>query len=192
MGAELRGRVDQALAKGAVAGLASIVFIGVVREGLETALFLMAVVFDSGAVSTAVGAFSGLAVAIALGYGIYRGGQRINLRLFFQVTGGLIIVVAAGLFSKGVHELQEAGVLDTLFSPVWNVEANPIIGHGHFTAFLKGLFGWSPAPSIEQLVVWALYLVTAGWFFYFDGRLPFSFRMPSRAVEAEIESDSST
>ena len=194
MGADLRGRVEQALATGAVAGLASIVFIGVVREGLETALFLMAVVFDSGAVSTAVGAFSGLAVAIALGYAIYRGGQRINLRLFFQVTGGLIIVVAAGLFGKGVHELQEAGVLDTLFSPVWNVESNPIIGHGHFAAFLKGLFGWSPEPSIEQLVVWALYLIVAGWFFYFDGRLPFSFRMPSRTVEAEleIESDSSS
>ena len=194
MGADLRGRVEQALATGAVAGLASIVFIGVVREGLETALFLMAVVFDSGAVSTAVGAFSGLAVAIALGYAIYRGGQRINLRLFFQVTGGLIIVVAAGLFGKGVHELQEAGVLDTLFSPVWNVESNPIIGHGHFAAFLKGLFGWSPEPSIEQLVVWALYLIVAGWFFYFDGRLPFSFRMPSRTGEAEleIESDSSS
>ncbi len=194
MGAELRDRVEQALATGAVAGLAFIVFIGVVREGLETALFLMAVVFDSGAVSTALGAFSGLAVAIALGYAIYRGGQRINLRLFFQVTGGLIIVVAAGLFGKGVHELQEAGVLDTVLSPVWNVEANPIIGHGQFTAFLKGLFGWSPDPSIEQLVVWALYLVVAGWFFYFDGRLPFSFRMPGRPVEAEleIESDSSS
>jgi high-affinity iron transporter len=202
IGAELRGRVDQALATGAVLGLATIAFVGVVREGLETALFLMAVLFDSGAGSTAVGAFAGLALAIALGYGIYRGGQRLNLRLFFQVTGGLIIVVAAGLFGKGVHELQEVGVFNTLLSPVWNVEGNAIVGHGHFAAFLKGLFGWSPEPSIEQLVVWGVYLTTASWFFYLDGRLPFGLRLtmkpfplrlPGRAVaaEAEVESDGS-
>ncbi len=205
IGAELRGRVDRALATGAVVGLASIVFVGVLREGVETALFLMAVLFDSGAVSTAVGAFAGLALAVVLGYGLYRGGQRINLRLFFQVTGGLIIIVAAGLFGRGVHELQEVGVFDTLLSPVWNVEENPIVGHGQFAAFLKGLFGWSPEPSIEQVAVWALYLTTASWFFYLDGRLPFglsahaealrtkllSLRQLGRTVtaEAEVESD---
>ena len=199
IGGELRSRVDQALAGGAVLGLASIVFVGVVREGLETALFLLAVIFDSSAVSTAIGAFAGLALAVALGYGIYRGGQRINLRLFFQITGGLIIVVAAGLFAKGVHELQEAGVFDTLLAPVWDVEANPIVGHGHFAAFLKGLFGWSPEPSVEQLAVWGLYLTTACWFFYLGGRLPFgltlnlrplSLQARDRAVaEAETEGD---
>ncbi len=172
LGGDLRKRVDQSLAGGTVLGLSSIVFIGVVREGLETALFLLAVVFDSSATSTAIGAFSGLALAIVLGYGIYRGGERVNLRLFFQVTGGLIIVVAAGLFAKGVHELQEAGVFDTLHSPVWDVESNPIIGHGQFTNFLKGFLGWSPDPSIEQLAVWAFYLVVACWFFFWNGRLP--------------------
>ncbi len=205
IGAELRGRVDRALETGAVVGLASIVFVGVLREGVETALFLMAVLFDSGAVSTAVGAFAGLALAVVLGYGLYRGGQRINLRLFFQVTGGLIIIVAAGLFARGVHELQEVGVFDTLLSPVWNVEANPIVGHGQFAAFLKGLFGWSPEPSIEQVAVWALYLTAASWFFYLDGRLPFGLSAHAEALrtkllplrqldrtvtaEAEVESD---
>ena len=173
LGGDLRKQVDQKLAGGVVLGLASIVFIGVVREGLETALFLLAVVFDSSATSTAIGAFSGLALAIALGYLIYRGGERINLRLFFQVTGGLIIVVAAGLFAKGVHELQEAGVFDTLHAPVWDVQSNPIIGHGQFTNFLKGFLGWSPDPSVEQLAVWAIYLVVACWLFFWNGRLPF-------------------
>ncbi len=196
IGGELRGHVDKALATGAVMGLASTVFVGVLREGIETALFLMAVVFDSGAASTAIGAFAGLALAVALGYAIYRGGQRINLRLFFQITGGLIIIVAAGLFGKGVHELQEVGVFNTFLSPVWDVKANPIVGHGQFAAFLKGLLGWSPKPSIEQVVVWALYVTTASWFFYLDGRLPFglslrtttfSLRLPGRAVAAEAE-----
>ena len=199
MGRELRERVDQALATGAVLGLATIVFVGVVREGLETALFLLAVVFDSGAVSTATGAFAGLAVAIVLGYGIYRGGQRINLRLFFQITGGLIIIVAAGLFGKGVHELQEAGAFGSAFSPVWDVESNAIIGHGQFTDFLKGLFGWSPDPSIEQFGVWAIYLVAASWFFFLDGKLPFGrgsgptpgeFTPAGAPLAAEPEADS--
>ncbi len=203
MGGELRGQVDQALAGGTVLGLAFIVFVGVVREGLETALFLLAVIFDSGAASTATGAFAGLAVAIVLGYGLYRGGQQINVRLFFQVTGGLIIIVAAGLLSKGVHELQEAGVIGTFQEHVWNISGNPVFGHGTFFDFLKGLFGWSAAPSVEQAAVWALYLIAASWVFYLDGRLPFglsqrlntgqslSSQLPGGAVaaEAEIESD---
>ena len=203
IGGELRGQVDQALAGGTVFGLAAIVFVGVVREGLETALFLLAVIFDSGAGSTAIGAFAGLAVAIILGYGLYRGGQQINVRLFFKVTGGLIIIVAAGLLSKGVHELQEAGVIGTFKEHVWNISGNPVFGHGTFFDFLKGLFGWSAAPSVEQAAVWALYLFAASWVFYLDGRLPFGLsqrwstgqslapQSPGQAVaaEAEIESD---
>ena len=194
LGSALRERVDHALATGAVLGLASIAFVGVLREGLETALFLLAVVFDSGAGNTAVGAFGGLALAIVLGYGIYRGGQQINIRLFFQLTGGMIIVVAAGLFGKGIHELQEAGAIGTLFSPVWDLEATAIIGkNGDVGAFLKGFVGWSPGPSIEQLGAWAFYLTTACWLFFFDGRLPFTVTLPWRqpvAVEPETESES--
>ncbi|MCH7698000.1 MAG: FTR1 family protein [Chloroflexi bacterium] len=194
LGGDLRKRVDQSLAGGTVLGLSSIVFIGVVREGLETALFLLAVVFDSSATSTAIGAFSGLALAIVLGYLIYRGGERINLRLFFQITGGVIIVVAAGLLAKGVHELQEAGVLDTLYAPVWDVGSNPIIGHGQFTNFLKGFLGWSPDPSIEQLAAWAIYIVVASWFFFWNGRLPSVAQGPrtdGASVRAEPEQSSS-
>ncbi len=172
VGAELRGQVDRALARGAVLGLAAIVFVGVVREGLEAALFMLAVVFDSGAMSTAIGAFVGLASAILLGYAFYRGGLQINLRFFFQLTGGLLIIVAAGLFARGVHELQESGGMTSALGPVWDVEANPVVGHGHFAAFLKGLFGWSPDPTMEQLLVWLLYAATASWFFYFGDRLP--------------------
>jgi high-affinity iron transporter len=167
IGAELRGRVDRALATGAVFGLASIAFVGVLREGVETSLFLMAVLFDVGAGSTAIGAFGGLALAVALGYVIYRGGQRINLRLFFQLTGGLIILVAAGLFSRGVAWLQEAGVFKTYLWPLWNVQDNAVIGRGVFAEFLNGLFGWNPRPSVEEFVAWVAYFGVAGWLFYF-------------------------
>ena len=196
IGSDLRGQVDRALATGAVLGLVSITFVGVLREGIETSLFLMAVVFDSGAISTLTGALAGITAAVAIGYGFYQGSQRVNLRVFFQITGGLIILFAAGLFGKAVHELQEVGAIDTVLAPVWNVEGNAVVGHGHFADFLKGLFGWSPEPSVEQVAVWAVYLVTASWFFFFDGRLPFAWRLslrdwlPSRrAVSVEAETD---
>lgn len=171
LGAELRHHVDHALATGAVVGLASIAFVGVVREGLETALFLLAVVFDNNAASTAIGGFAGVAVAVALGYGIYKGGQRINLRLFFQITGGLIIIVAAGLLGKGLFQLQAVGAFDSYYWPVWDLTGNPVLGHGQFAAFMRGLFGWSAEPSIEQIIVWVAYVSVAGWFFYF-GEVP--------------------
>lgn len=189
IGGELHGQVDKALASGALLGLASIAFVGVVREGLETALFLIAA--DSGAANTLIGGLPGLLVAVLVGFGIYRGSQMINLRAFFQVTGGLIILVAAGLFSKGVQGLQEAGAISTAREQVWNISGNPVFGHGEFFDFLKGLFGWSAAPSAEQLAVWVLFLAVASWFFYLDGRLPFLLRLPGRpeVAEAEVESD---
>jgi high-affinity iron transporter len=171
LGGELRGRVDHALAAGAVLGLASITFIGVLREGIETSLFLLAVVFDAGAASTAIGGFAGLAGALAIGYAFYQGGQRVNLRLFFQITGGLVILFAAGLFGKAVLQLQAVGMFNSYYFPVWDLTGSAVLGHGQFAAFMKGLFGWTARPSIEQIVVWAAYFGTACWFFYF-GTLP--------------------
>lgn len=171
LGAELRGSVDHALASGAVLGLVSITFLGVLREGIETSLFLLAVIFDAGAGDTAVGAFAGLAGAMAIGYAFYRGGQFINLRLFFQITGGLIILFAAGLFGKAVFQLQALGLFDSYYFPVWNLTDNAVLGTGQFAAFMRGLFGWSAQPSIEQVVVWASFVGVASWFFYF-GHVP--------------------
>ena len=173
IGGALRGQVDRALAGGAVLGLVSIVFVGVLREGLETALFMLAVVFDAGAADASIGGFAGLGVAIAIGYSIYRGGQFINLRRFFQITGGLVILFSAGLFGKGIFQLQALGIFDSAHFPVWDLQSNAVLGHGQFAAFMKGIFGWSPRPSIEQVVIWCVYLTTAGWFFYW-GRLPAS------------------
>jgi len=171
IGGELRGRVDQAIASGAVLGLASITFIGVLREGIEMSLFLLAIIFDSGTKNTAIGGFTGLGAAMVLGYAFYRGGQFVNLRVFFQLTAGLIILFAAGLLGKGIFQLQVLGAFNSAHFPVWDLQSNPVLGRGQFAAFMKGIFGWSARPSIEQVVVWIAYLTTAGWFFYW-GRLP--------------------
>ena len=171
LGGALRGQVDTALASGAMLGMITLVFVGVLREGMETALFMLTVVLDNSARGVAIGGFAGLALATAIGYSIYRGSHLINLRHFFQITGGFIILFSAGLLAKGTFQLQTLGVFNSAYFPVWDMSSNSLLGTGQFAAFMKGIFGWSARPSIEQVAVWVVYAASASWFFYF-GRLP--------------------
>src|SRR5688572_21067422 len=117
---ELQEKVDTALVAGGLA-LAGLAFFAVLREGVETALFLFAAAQGTAVegasvapASQVVGALLGLGLAVILGVLLYRGGIRMNLRSFFRVTGMILIVVAAGLFAYSLHELQEAGWLPFL------------------------------------------------------------------------------
>jgi high-affinity iron transporter len=109
IGGALRDQVGQAMAAGGGLALATVAFVAVAREGLETALFLFVSVGDNGVAQTVVGGALGLLVAIALGVGLYRGSLRLDLRKFFMVTGLLVIVFASYLLVGGLHELGEVG-----------------------------------------------------------------------------------
>ena len=156
---ELEGRLDAAVATGPAA-VFTIALLAVGREGLETALFLWTGAQASGTSGPAplLGAALGLAVAVVLGWAIYRGALRVNLRTFFAWTGGLLIVVAAGVLSYGVHDLQEAGVLPGLHNLAFDVSATvpPTSWYG---TVLKGVFNFSPATTWLELVAWLAYLV---------------------------------
>ena len=108
IGADLRERVGESLAAGGGLALAGVAFIGVAREGLETALFLYASTEDSGPVLAVSAAVLGLVAAIVLGVLFYRGALRLDLRRFFILTGILVIAFAAWLVYGGLHELGEA------------------------------------------------------------------------------------
>ena len=108
---DLEGQVQSALATGSSLALAIVVFVGVAREGVETALFLFSSVEGSNTLVSLVGAALGLAVAIALGYAFYRGSSRLDLRRFFTITSGLLLVFAGWLLAMGLHELAEGGVI---------------------------------------------------------------------------------
>jgi high-affinity iron transporter len=108
---EIEGRVSTALAQGSAVGLAAIAFIGVLREGVETALFLFSTTEASSPVVSLVGGLIGLSLAVVLGYAFYRGSSRLNLRLFFQATSVLLLLFAAWLLTKGLDELSEGGVI---------------------------------------------------------------------------------
>jgi high-affinity iron transporter len=114
IGGALRAQVGDAVAAGGGVALASVVFVAVAREGLESALFLFVSVGDNGLVPTIVGGALGLAAAIGLGVAFYRGSLRMNLHKFFLVTGLLVIAFAAYLLVGGLHELAEAGAGEAL------------------------------------------------------------------------------
>lgn len=171
--AELHKKVDAAVAAGSTMALAGIAFVAVLREGLESALFLLgASIGAEAATATLIGALLGLGAAGAIGYLVYKGSRRVNLRLFFRVTGILIILFAAGLLAKGVHEFQEVGYFGTAGEHVWDVSDVAALNPDESTTgeFLNGLFGWSPDPSLEMVLLYFLYLVPIGAAFLYQTR----------------------
>jgi high-affinity iron transporter len=162
MSGMLRSQVDLAADAGRWS-LTLVAMLAVGREGLETALFLWAATEASARATGAtalplVGAALGLAVAILLGYLIYRGALKINLTKFFTWTGAFLILVAAGVLAYGVHDLQEASVLPGLNSLAFDVSA-AVPPNSWYGTLLKGVFNFSPATTTLQLAAWVLYFV---------------------------------
>ncbi|MFD3721311.1 iron uptake transporter permease EfeU [Streptomyces sp. NPDC058674] len=170
--AELHGKLDAALAMGTGA-LVATAFLAVGREGLETALFVWASVRASGEGSSAplFGVLLGIATAIVLGWLFYRGALRINLARFFTWTGGMLVVVAAGVLAYGVHDLQEARFLGGLGNRAFDISST-VPPDSWYGTLLKGVFNFQPDPTVLQLTVWALYLVPVLFLFLAGPRRP--------------------
>lgn len=157
--ADLHGKVDSALRTGPVA-LAGAAFFAVIREGLETALFVYSN-FKSVANtrSSTLGLVLGFAISISLGYLIFKSAIKLDLSKFFRFTGVALVVVAAGVLSYGVHEFQELGWLPGADSYAWDVSTliptDSVLG-----AALGGIVGFDNSTSWLQLGIWAIYLTT--------------------------------
>ncbi len=165
---QLRSQIDLA-ADAKRWSLVVVAMLAVGREGLETALFLwaatQAAARDSGGTtSPLLGAALGLAVAIVLGYLIYRGALKINLSRFFTWTGAFLIIVAAGVLAYGVHDLQEARFLPGLNTLAFDVSETIPPGSLGGT-LLKGVFNFSPATTVLEAIVWLAYVVPTMWLF---------------------------
>ncbi|NOY56338.1 MAG: iron transporter [Actinobacteria bacterium] len=177
--AHLENEAGSVLASGGMLGLAAVAFVAVLREGLESALFMISVAVGVEAQGVQfVGGLFGLIVAVGIGYLVYRGGRRIDLRLFFRITGTLIVVVAAGLIGKGIHEFQEAGFLPVVVEHVWTLGfLDP--STSLFGSFAKALFGISYNPSLLTLGgYWAYLIPVLVAFLKMTGRRP----VPAPAV----------
>ncbi len=159
--AHLETQIQSILISGSSLGLVILAFVVVVREGIETVLFLFAAtrVAESPVLFT-VGGFLGLAIAIVIGYSIYKGATRLNLRIFFNVTSLVLIFFAAGLLAYGIHEFIEAGIIPPLVDPVWDI--NHILPEkSTFGLFLKAILGYNANPSLIEVIAYPLYLALA-------------------------------
>ncbi|MFM7718661.1 MAG: iron uptake transporter permease EfeU [Actinomycetota bacterium] len=162
---ELHGKVDSALLAGGLA-LAAIAFLAVLREGIETALFLFAAakgtaVAAGGVAGQLLGALLGLATAVVLGALLYRGGLRLNLRAFFRVTGFALVAIGAGLLAYALHEFQEAGALPVLGATAYDLSATLPDDTG-IGAILRGVVGYHASPSVLEVLAWLAYVTVVG------------------------------
>jgi high-affinity iron transporter len=148
-----------ALAAGSVMALAVMSFLAVLREGFETSVFLLAVFQQSeNATAAGIGALLGIAVAVAIGYGIYRGGIRLDLAKFFRITGVVLVFVAAGLCASAVHAAHEAGLITILQSQA--VDLSWMVRPGTpLAALFTGMLGLQPQPTTAEVIVYLAYLV---------------------------------
>ena len=187
MKGELHGKIDAAMALGPVA-LAVTAAIAVGREGLETALFLWTNIQATGSSTQPItGAVLGLATAVVLGYLIYRQAIAINMAKFFTITGALLIVVAAGVLAYGIHDLQEAGILPGLGNTAFDI-SSWYAATSWYGTLLKGLFNFSPNPTVLEVVVWFAYLVPVMFLFVRGVRAPASSPAPATAAVSSAAS----
>ena len=166
MSAELEGKLENAI-QGGVLTIAIMAFVAVAREGLETTLFFFSAVQAAGStLEPVVGFVLGILTASTIGYLLYRRAVKINIKRFFVVTGNFLILVAAGVLSYGIHDLQEADALPGLNTLAFDVSST-ISVESWFGTLAKGIFNFSPQTSWLEAIAWTSYTAFAIWIFNF-------------------------
>ncbi len=168
---ELEEGVNRAVVSTGWRAIFWLAFIAVVREGVELALFISASFFAgnngnaaANTIFTLTGVVLGLGTSILLGWSLLAATARLNLKRFFQVTGYLLILFAAGLVAHGIHEFNEVGWIPGIVEQVWNV--NPVIDETSvFGELLKTLFGYNGNPSLTEIIGYMAYLASVLFLF---------------------------
>jgi len=156
---ELHASTASALKSGSAWALIGMAFFAVLREGIETAVFLLAVFQGaSDPTSAGIGAVLGVLLAIAIGFGIYRGGVRLNLARFFKLTAVVLVFVAAGLLSSAAHTAWEAGWLTSFQAQA--VDLSWLVVPGTWTSsLLTGMLGLQSVMTEAELFAYLAYLI---------------------------------
>ncbi len=181
---DLENAAAHALARGSATALVVMAFLAVLREGFETSVFLVSVLQESSNTATAAsGAFLGIAIAVVIGYGIFRGGVRLNLSRFFTITGLVLVLVAAGLTMTVLHTAHEANWISagqqTAVNLSWLVRPGTVQA-----SLLTGVLGIQSHPTVIEVAAWLLYAVPMVIFVAWPRRGRPAPRTGSPAVEA--------
>lgn len=162
---ELHAQIEKALTETSWMALPVLAFIAVIREGIETVLMTFAAVnagANSGTTATEslIGLFVGLGISIFLGYLVYQGGVRLNLRIFFNVTGAFLVVIAAGLAGYATKEFVSAGFIPYVGGLYDLRSVLPNNDQSILGSVLKGMIGYNPRPSLIESLAYFSYLIT--------------------------------
>jgi high-affinity iron transporter len=159
MKSHLEERASSALAEGTAFALVGMAFFAVLREGLETAVFLLAAFQSASApLAAGMGVVLGVATAVFLGFLIYRGGTRLNYARFFRITGLVLVFVAGGILAYAVHSAHEAGWINVLQARA--VDLRWLVAPGTVRAsLLTGMLGLQPEPTVAEALVWLAYVI---------------------------------
>jgi high-affinity iron transporter len=178
---QVQHRIDEARASNRLWVVGLIAFTSVFREGAETVLFLWGIVSEEGAGwGSLIGGIAGIVGAAALGWAVFRSGQRLSLQRFFSVTTVFIMLLAAGLLSRGIGRMQGMGLLP-FSEPVWNTSW--LLSDGSVAGgFLSGLVGYRAQPTLPEVCAYGAYIVIVG-LILFARRAPAAVGMvsPSRS-----------
>ena len=184
---ELEAGVNKAAASTGKRAMFWLAFVAVVREGVELAFFITAAFFagdqsqvTSNIIQTLAGTILGLGTAALLGWTLFATTVRLDLRRFFQVTGILLILFAAGLVAHGIHEFNEVGWIPAVIEPIWDV--NTILDETSLAGqLLKTLFGYNGNPSLTEMIAYFAYLVVVSIFWRRENTVPAKATAQSRA-----------
>ena len=184
---ELEAGVNKAAASTGKQAVFWLAFVAVVREGVELALFITAAFFTgdqsqvtTNIIQTLAGTILGLGTAILLGWTLFATTVRLDLRRFFQVTGILLILFAAGLVAHGVHEFNEVGWIPAVIEHVWDV--NPILDETSLIGqLLRTLFGYNGNPSLTEIIAYFAYLIVVSIFWRREDTAPVKATAQSKA-----------
>jgi high-affinity iron transporter len=163
---ELHHSIDGAFATSSGAGwaLVGMVFFAVAREGLESVFFLLAIFQQSTGAAAPLGALAGVVCAVAVGYLIFVGGVRLDLRRFFRWTGVFILIVAAGILSSALRSLHEAGLWNGLQERAYDLSGVLPVS-GPVGTILSGLFNYQESPAVGEMAVYVVFLVVSVFLF---------------------------
>ena len=177
MSSDLSRRSEEALNGKARFGIGILAFQAVGREGLETMVFTLAIVFASTSQAATnahgsgllVGAALGLAVAMAIAYAVYKLGRRLNFGVFFRVIGVVLMVFAAGLLADAIENMQELGWLPFLGHTLWN-SSGALSEDSSLGDVFHSLLGYADHPTVLQAIVWIVYVSVSVTLFIRIGR----------------------
>lgn len=145
-------------------GIFMLVSVAIIREGVETVIFLNAANYANGV--NFIGGSLGILSAVLISYIFFVSARKINLKKIFNISSILLILFAAGLTAHGVHEFEEAGLVSGIITPLYDI--NPAINtdgnypllheKGLIGSYMKGLFGYNGNPSLSEVIGYVGYL----------------------------------